>query len=364
MLGFLPPVIIVVALLYAGYYSYAPLGGRAKAAHRRRAASSPNHDGKKFVNYTPTSMDMTAVELGSLLRDQIRRAPAHRPQTKLTPIAPSFDMPVPAHDALVTWLGHSAVLVQLKGKTLLLDPMLSRTASPFQFVGPQRFPGSEVVRVEDLPPIDAVIISHDHYDHLDYESVRKLKHKTDKFFVPLGVGAHLERWGVSADRITELDWWESADFGGITLACTPSRHFSGRTLTDRFTTLWASWVIRTDDVRLYFSGDTGYGEHFTQIGKKYGPFDLAMMECGQYDLRWPNVHMQPEQTADAAHDLRARRMLPMHWGAFQLAFHDWTDSVERVLTAAAKHGTEVATPQLGETFVVKATTYPHKKWWQ
>jgi L-ascorbate metabolism protein UlaG (beta-lactamase superfamily) len=347
--------------LYAFYRYYPPFGGRLDKVRKARARSSVNYARRKFINYMPTDMDMGAAAVRTILRDQFHRAPHRKPARPLEPRLPLH--PVATQDVHVTWLGHSAVLVHMRGKNLLLDPMLGKTASPFPSVGPRRFKGAATT-IDDLPQIDVVLISHDHYDHLDYSSIKKLKHKANQFFVPLGVGAHLERWGVDAKRITELDWWEEVVLDDLKFICTPSRHFSGRTLTDRFKTLWASWVIDGGDTRLFFSGDTGYGPHFKKIGQKYGPFDLTMMECGQYDRRWANIHMMPEQTAAAHADLRGKLMLPMHWGTFRLAFHDWTDSVERVLTAAGKIGARVATPRIGETFVATSSAYPTSAWWK
>ncbi|MBD2843865.1 MBL fold metallo-hydrolase [Paenibacillus sp. IB182496] len=265
--------------------------------------------------------------------------------------------------ARVTWFGHSALLVELDGKTLLLDPMLGRAPSPVPWVGGRRYSAGLPAEPEQLPPIDAVILSHDHYDHLDYGTIRKLRHKVKHYYVPLGVGAHLRRWGVAEARITELDWWQEADADGLRLACTPAQHFSGRSLTDRGRTLWCSWVIAGAEQRLFFSGDSGYGAHFREIGERYGPFDLTMMECGQYDPRWADIHMLPEQTVQAQLDVRGKAMIPVHWGAFTLALHSWTDPVERVLRAAAEHELAVATPRIGETVEAGAEAYPMTPWW-
>jgi L-ascorbate metabolism protein UlaG (beta-lactamase superfamily) len=310
-------------------------------------------------------MGIQKGELRSMMRDEIRMRShqAARPPRPLRITAVNAPDNLPGQPAQVTWLGHSTMLLYIHGKTLLCDPVFNKMASPFSFIGPKRFAAKNPVTVEDLPPVDAVCISHDHYDHLDHQTIKKLKRAARHFFVPLGVGAHLERWGVAPARITELDWWEETTFEGLKLACTPSRHFSGRTLTDRFKTLWASWVISDGKTNVYFSGDTGYGAHFKKIGKKYGPFDLTMLECGQYDTRWPNVHMTPEQTATAHLDLHGKRMLPMHWGAFRLAFHTWTEPVERVLVAAAANGSHVVTPRLGETMDIIAKAYPTAQWW-
>jgi L-ascorbate metabolism protein UlaG (beta-lactamase superfamily) len=218
--------------------------------------------------------------------------------------APSFELPIVSRDSLelvedsiptrLVWFGHSAFLLQIDGKNILIDPMLGEVPAPNPLLGKKRFFKDLPIEIEKLPQIDLIIISHDHYDHLDYGSIQKLKGKTKQFYVPLGVGAHFERWGVSPDQIHEMEWWEEADVAGLTLAFTPSRHFSGRGPNDRFSTLWGSWVIRGRKDNIYFSGDSGYGPHFKEIGDKYGPFDFAMMECGQYNRRWKEIHMVPE----------------------------------------------------------------------
>jgi len=359
----------VLVTLYLTYRYYPSLGGRPNKLQKHKAAQSANHDHAKnrFINYIPTPMDMDSGAMRSMLRDQFNRSitAAAKPSKTLKLKTPS--LPGGAHDEpRVTWLGHSSMLVYLAGKTILLDPMFGKAASPFSSVGPKRFKADQPYKVEDLPKVDIVCISHDHYDHLDYPTIKKLSKMVQMFFVPLGVGAHLERWGVSPSHITELDWWEERMFQGLKFACTPARHFSGRTLTDRARTLWASWVVIDTHTRLFFSGDTGYGPHFKKIGQKYGPFDLTMMECGQYDRRWPNIHMQPEQTAQAHIDVRGARLLPMHWGVFKLAFHGWSESVERLLAAAKQHGSTVVTPALGQTIAIKGALQPAvtSAWWE
>ncbi|HSD56299.1 MAG TPA: MBL fold metallo-hydrolase [Candidatus Saccharimonadales bacterium] len=314
------------------------------------------------MNQIDTPMDMSFADMVSMTRETLRRNTLRRPKRMLTPEPLNLKAFLAASKPQLAWLGHSASLIRMHGKTLLLDPMLSKAASPFQFAGPKRFAKSPIA-TEDLPHIDAVLISHDHYDHLDHTTIKKLRDKTDTFYVPLGIAAHLRRWGVKKSQIVELDWWDTAKLGDITLACTPARHFSGRGLDDRFKTLWCSWVIESKSGRLFFSGDTGYGPHFKQIGKKYGPFDLTLLECGQYDRRWPNIHMEPEQTFAAHQDLRGKRLMPLHWGAFALALHSWVDSVERVRKAAKPHGVEVMTPKIGEIVPIKARIYPKTAWW-
>jgi len=212
--------------------------------------------------------------------------------------------------------------------------------------------------------IDAVLLSHDHYDHLDYGSIVKLRNKVKHFFVPLGVGAHLARWGVDPTKISEHDWWDEVQFEGLTLASTPARHFSGRSLKDRDTTLWCSWVIVGPEARVFFSGDSGYGPHFAEIGEKYGPFDLTLIECGQYDARWAAIHMLPEESVQAHLDVQGKVMMIVHWAAFTLGLHDWTDPVERVSKAAEAQNIRFSTPKIGETVIIGAAEYPASIWWK
>ncbi len=261
------------------------------------------------------------------------------------------------------WFGHSAFLMQSESKNILLDPMFGEVAAPHPLLGSKRFNSEIPITIEKMPAIDAVIISHDHYDHLDYESIKKLKRKTKHFFVPLGVGVHLETWGVEKNKITEMDWWEETQYEDFTFICTPSQHFSGRKMNNRQSTLWSSWVIKTPNDNIYFSGDSGYGKHFTEIGKKYGPFDFAMLECGQYNKMWSDIHMMPEETAQAGLDLKAQKIMPIHWGAFKLAMHSWTDPIERVSKKAKELNIKLIAPRIGNPILAKEDTFYTEKWW-
>ncbi len=346
------------AIFIFGFFRfYPPFGGKTPLAKKQK---SKNFMDGKFVNQIPTPMELDFKDSLSLLRGQFKRHPARKPAKTITP--EKLDTAVVKQEQ-ITWFGHSAFLLQMNGKNLLLDPMFGRSPSPIPVLGPQRFSKDLPAMPKDLPHIDAVVISHDHYDHLDYGSIKKIANKVDMFFVPLGLKAHLKRWGVKETQITEMDWWDETEFEGFTFVCTPSRHFSGRTLTDRSTTLWASWVISTDKTKIFFSGDSGYGPHFKQVGDKYGPFDLTLLECGQYDPHWSTIHMFPEQTAQAHQDLRGKRMIPMHWGAFVLSLHDWSEPVKRVLAAGAKDKAIIMTPKIGETVAFKAKNYPTEHWW-
>ena len=263
------------------------------------------------------------------------------------------------------WFGHSTFLLQIKGKNLLIDPMFGDVPAPNPLLGNKRFSNKLPIEIEKLPSIDAVLITHDHYDHLDYESIQKLKSKVNMFYTPLGIGIHLLKWGVEKERIIELDWWQEIKFDELTIRCTPAQHFSGRGISDREKTLWCSWIIQSDDENLFFSGDSGYASHFKEIGEQYGPFDFAFMECGQYNNLWPLVHMLPEETAQAGLDIKAKKMMPIHWGAFKLASHSWTDPVERISKKAKELNVDLVIPKIGEIVEIGLNNseeiYP---WWR
>ncbi|AMP05725.1 MBL fold metallo-hydrolase [Collimonas pratensis] len=267
-----------------------------------------------------------------------------------------------APDRSLFRLGHSTMLLKLRGAFWLTDPVFSERASPLQWIGPKRF-HQPPISIAELPPIEGVILSHDHYDHLDHAAVLQLAGKTKHFLTPLGVGDTLIKWGIPAEKVQQLDWWQSTRVGGLQLAATPARHFSGRSLSDGNRTLWASWVILDDDLRLFFSGDSGYFDGFKEIGRRYGPFDLTMIETGAYDHDWPDVHMQPEQTLQAHLDLGGKHLLPVHNGTFDLALHLWQDPFERIVALAEEQGVAVSTPQMGEMLSVAAPE-AGRRWWR
>lgn len=340
-------------------------GAKASGDRLVRLESSSNYGEGKFQNLVPTMSGLKSMkDMPGLLVKFFVPEPGQRPDWKL-PVEALDSLEIertPSSETKLTWFGHSAFLLEIDGEKILLDPMLGEVPAPAPFLGGKRFSNSLPIAIEKLPKIDAIIISHDHYDHLDYGSIQQLKEKTERFYVPLGIGAHLESWGVSPNRIVELDWWDEVKHKHIQLAATPARHFSGRGLTDANCTLWASWVIIGKNDRIFFSGDGGYFDGFKKIGDKYGPFDIAMMECGQYNEMWADIHMMPEETAQACADVRGKQLLPMHWGAFKLALHDWTDPIERVSKKASELGIPLTTPKIGEPVYVNKQ-YPTTKWW-
>ena len=244
---------------------------------------------------------------------------------------------------------------------MLVDPVFGN-AAPVPVVG-KAFPGTQVYQAADMPDIDYLIISHDHYDHLDYSTIPLLNPKVKMFYTALGVGAHLERWGVPANKIVECDWWDEHQLEpDIALTATPARHFSGRTFV-RGKTLWTSFALSLHGHQLFLGGDSGYGKHFKMIGDQCGPFDLAMLECGQYGQDWPNIHMFPEEVVKAAHDLRASTVLPVHWAKFALAMHPWNEPVKRLLLKAKAEALRVTTPRIGEPIVL-TESLPNDEWWE
>ncbi|WP_229503055.1 MBL fold metallo-hydrolase [Pseudoduganella guangdongensis] len=267
-----------------------------------------------------------------------------------------------APDNTLYRLGHSTILLKLNGEFWLTDPVFSKRASPVQWAGPARF-HAPPISIAELPPIKGVILSHNHYDHLDYDAVRALAAKTEFFLAPLGVGDTLVSWGVPADKVRQLGWWESVSAGSLKLTATPAQHFSGRGLFDSNKTLWASWVIESGDLRVFFSGDTGYFKGFKEIGDKFGPFDLTLMETGAYDPKWPDIHMLPRETLQAHIDLRGKVMLPIHNGTFDLAMHSWDDPFEQITALAAARRQTLATPEIGAPLSI-ANPQATGAWWR
>lgn len=356
-------LLLFMLILFAGiaiFVNTAPQFGQVpEGSELDRISKSPNYLEGHFQNTIETSLG-TFSEMLRTVPDFFRGE--RMEPTDSLPVQYGTN-PQAAKDSLcfVTWFGHSAFLIEMEGKRILLDPMLTETPSPVSF-GTSRFPNKKPIPLDELTDIDYVIISHDHYDHLDYQSILLLADRAKHFYTALGVGSHLKKWGIAESHITELDWWESIIVDGIELIACPARHFSGRGITDRNKTQWASWVVSGKYQKLYFSGDGGYGPHFKEIGEQFGPFDLAMMECGQYNKAWKDIHMMPEESVQAGIDVRGEVIMPIHWGAFALAIHEWTEPIERFKKRARELNVSYVHPHIGERFMV-GTDFPQVEWW-
>lgn len=361
--GILIGSILLITILFMAFSPQ--FGGKHTKEDIERYQASGHYEAGKFKNLIPTSQEMSFSNAVGALKDFIRGVPGKKPNFEL-PIqkVDSTYLEEKKHIDKLIWFGHSAFLLQLDNKNILIDPMLGDTPAPHPIIGTERFSKELPISIQNLPKIDAILISHDHYDHLDYESIQILKNKTDTFLVPLGVGAHLESWGIDRNDIKEHNWWDTAVFEGIELVFTPSRHFSGRGITDGSATLWGSWVIKGKTKNIYFSGDSGYGQHFKEIGEKYGPFDFAMMECGQYDEKWAAIHMVPEETVQASIDIKTAVMMPIHWGSFALALHSWNDPVLRVTKKAKELKQPITVPKIGDEILLDKIDTSQNEWWK
>lgn len=329
------------------------------------ARRSPNFQDGVFVNVDPAStFNLESEEQRQVIWDLIGSRAASQPPGPI-PIATPASADAAAGRLSVCWYGHSSALIEVDGYRVLADPVWSRRCSPSQAAGPQRL-HDVPVPLEALPAVDAVIVSHDHYDHLDIDTITGLAHtQRAPFVVPLGVGAHLRKWGIPEHRIVELDWHESHQIGDLTLICTPARHFSGRLFT-RNTTLWASWVIAGPSHRAFFGGDTGYTKSFAGIGADHGPFDLTLLPIGAYHPAWPDIHMNPEDAIRAHLDVAeadSGLLVPIHWATFRLAPHPWSEPVERLLAAADPAGVRVVVPRPGQ-LVDPESPSTSDLWWR
>ena len=351
-------VCVVIALVGIAADAWKALGRRARGERRARMEHSPEWKDGHFNNPQPLINDAWG-SVSAMFHPSPDVRPS-QPVPTVTGDPRRFNTPPPS-GLRVTWFGHSSTLVEIDGFRVLTDPIWSERASPLGWVGPQRWYAPPLA-LGDLPPIDAVVISHDHYDHLDYATLAAMKDWNTTFIVPLGVGEHLASWGVPDSHIVELDWWEHAQVRGLEIVATPARHASGRTGIDKDATLWAGYALVGPQHRVYYSGDTGLFPAMKDIGARLGPFDLTMIEVGQYHGAWPDWHIGPEQAVLAHRMVRGRVLLPVHWGLFTLAVHGWTEPIERVLAAAATGGDPVVAPRPGQSLEPSAPG-PLERWW-
>lgn len=336
------------------------LGKTPSGARLRRILRSPNYSNGSFQNQIPTEVLKKGTSMWQLIRENRHKPTDNIPPTPIPSIRTDLNT-LPTDQATIVWFGHSSYLLQIQATRILVDPVFSGNASPVTLFA-KAFPGSDIYKPGDMPAtLDAILLTHDHYDHLDYKTIRQLNPRTNHFYTSLGVGSHLEYWGIPANKITELDWWEFVQTPNFTLTATPARHFSGRTLK-RGKALWSAFVLNTPQNNLYLGGDSGYAPHFHSIGEEFGPFDLAILECGQYGIHWPNIHMFPEQTLEAAKNLNAKALFPVHWGKFSLSLHPWNEPIRRLKAAAEAANLPITTPKIGQPFNINHK-YPIDPWY-
>lgn len=338
-------------------------GGKPSSELLKSYSRSVNWKEDRFHNLELADMHIPLRLFPTILRKQLTGRKKREPKTNLPilPFNPNAFLEESV-SAKAIWYGHSVVLLRMNKKIILIDPMLGDDCSPIAPFATRRYSKHTLDLIDDFPPIDVILISHDHYDHLDYASIQKLKEKTTSFFVAMGVKRHLVSWGVAEERVHEFDWWDSFELEDLQVTFTPTRHFSGRGLKDRFKSLWGGWVIASSEQRIWFSGDGGYGKHFKEIGERLGPFDLAFMECGQYNDYWKDIHLFPEESVQAAIDARVHAAIPVHWAAFSLSFqHTWKEPAESFAESAKRRNLMAAFPAMGE--VVSIAQLPTHRWW-
>lgn len=336
-------------------------GKNPRGKRLQKVEQSSNYRDGSFQNQHPTEVMRKDASYWQLTKDFIKKPDNNEPSAPIPSIETDLNK---LNDSLPTivWFGHSSYLIKIHGLTILVDPVLSGNASPVSFFG-KAFAGSDVYKPEDMPSIDICIITHDHHDHLDYRTIKELHPKVKMFYTALGVGQHLEDWGVQTDKIVELDWWDTHTRpDSVSITAVPARHFSGRGLV-RAKTLWAGFALNVNGTNILAGGDSGYDTHFKEIGERLGPFDIAMLECGQYGNDWPYIHMTPEETYKAALEINTKVLLPVHWAKFTLALHAWNEPIERLLKANENGALTITTPLIGEPIVL-GSELPKQTWWR
>lgn len=335
--------VLAMALIFGGCSS------SAKTERQKRIEASPNWGGEAFLNPEYNGEIGFGHYWEIALELYFNKPPGGEADPKLP--AQKLDWAAwPEQEGLqLAWLGHTTYLIRLEGKWLITDPMLSNRAGPVPWLSPERY-SEAATEADELPPMDVVLITHNHYDHLDQASIQALAGEAKRFLVPLGVGELLEKWGVAPEKITEMDWWDEVNFAGLKLTATPAQHFSSRGLFDRGLTLWSGYAIKGAAQNLYLSGDTGYFKDLSQIGKRLGPFDVGIYEMGAYGKfdGWKQIHLTPEEAVQAHRDIGAKVMIPSHWGTFDLALFAWHEPIERFVSEAEAKGIAFLTPKIGE----------------
>ena len=356
-------VFFVLSVFTGLFINLSPQFGSNPSSYQKKLYSRDgNYVNGEFKNDEPTKLFTEEMSMANFFKDH----PNQVPKKDIIPMELDIES-FKSHSNgkfKLSWLGHSAFIMNLGGNIILLDPMLGQYAAPVPVPSLKRYSTQIAFSVEDIDTIDMVVYSHDHYDHLDYSTIKKIKGKVGLFIVPHGVGNHLRSWGVPEQSIIEFNWNDSKEINGIEFVCLPARHFSGRGPFNRNSTLWSSWAIKSEHGKIYFSGDSGYGKHLKKIGDEHGPFDISLIDCGQYNKAWKYSHMFPEQSIKATRDLKGEYLIPIHWGAFTLSTHSWIEPPEKVFANAEKLGQKIILPQIGQIISMEQTNYKINKWWR
>lgn len=353
-------ILIVILIVFYSLFTRPVFGKRPTLESLEQIKQLPNFEKGEIKNLLDTPTKPKEISYSTMLRKMLKGNKKGSPLHALPSLKPELANSIPLK---ITWFGHSSYLLQVDELNILVDPVFSKRTSPFQFLGTKQFPGTDFFKVEDFPAIDYLVITHDHYDHLDYASILKLSGQIDKVVASLGVADHLVHWGIVKDKITSLAWGERITFNSnLEFICTPARHFSGRGIR-RNQSMWASFVLKTRSYHLFLGGDSGYGPHFKEIGDQFGPFDLSILECGQYNTMWPLIHMFPNEVVKAAVDLKSKNMMPVHWGKYRLALHDWDEPIKLVVKEAGLANVNLVTPMLGQSFIL-GQERPNFRWWE
>jgi L-ascorbate metabolism protein UlaG (beta-lactamase superfamily) len=328
---------------------------------KEKVNNSPNYKNGSFENLNPTEVTLKDTTMLKMLKEY-RNRPKNTAPAKPIPYIKTDLNNLEADKPTIVWFGHSSYLIKSKDLNILVDPVFNGYASPFPFFA-KAFKGADEYGITDFDTIDVLVITHDHYDHLDYPTIKALHPKVKYIITSLGVGNHLNYWGVPKEKITELDWWEKKELNnGLKFTAAPARHFSGRSFR-RGQTLWSSFVLNIHEHQIYIGADSGYDMHFKTIGEKFGGFDFALLECGQYGKNWPYIHMMPEQTLQAAKDINTKVLMPVHWAKFTLALHPWNEPINRLMAVKDDFNGTVTTPKIGEPVII-GEHLPNKIWWE
>ncbi|MET3025718.1 MBL fold metallo-hydrolase [Flavobacterium sp. UW10123] len=360
--------LILLCLIVLAFYIFLqhPKFGKAPSGERLvQIQNSPQYKNGKFENQSFTPDLAEGASMAGVLFEFFFKKVDRKVPTDLIPSIKTNLLELPLNQDILVWFGHSSYYIQLEGKRFLIDPVFSGNASPIPGTT-KSFKGSDIYTVEDLPEIDYLLITHDHYDHLDYDTILKLKPKTKKIITALGVGSHLEFWGFPSKNIIEKDWYSTIKLDeNLTIHTAPSRHFSGRGFK-RCNTLWTSFILETKDFKMYLGGDSGYDSHFVEIGEKFGPFDIALIDNGQYNEKWKYIHNMPEDVIRAMKDLKAKRVFPVHSSKFALSLHSWDEPLNKVteLNRLSENPISLITPMIGEVVELKNNKQEFKQWWK